>query len=289
MKKILSLASVTALSLVLLGHTGCEWTGGGGTDSFNTSQGAGININFSGVYDGRLAGGKAVKSTTSGNITRLTISQSGNRLEVRDNQGSRYVGQVGTPGAIVDLDSVTTIPDGAEIVQSQISWSGKDEVSQKDVDFVGIIHVVSVTDIDGKRSVRTQTDSDNKSSTKTDNGSASATQTINDGTNTTVITIVPLPNGGSSTTTTVYDNQTGAELSRTVTTDKSSSSSSVDTTVTTTTKEFTLTEANSQYRLEGTWVEKGGKSSSVDALSPGGAGAVTSTTTDTTTDQTATP
>lgn len=282
-KNCLSAIAVGLVTAGLFAGAGCEWSGGGGAGSFNTSQGAGININFSGVYDGRLAGGKAVESTSAGSINRLTISQSGNRLDVRDNQGSHYVGQVGTPGAIVNLETVVNIPSGAEIVQSQISWSGKDEVAQKDVEFVGIIHAVSVTDIDGKRTVRTQTQNNQSSSSKDTDTSGKVTRTINDGTNTTVITIVPLPNGGSSVTTVVYNNQTGAEISRTVTTESSSSRTSSDVTVTVTTKEFTLTEANTQYRLEGTWVEKGGKASAVDALSPGGAGTVTTTSTEETT------
>lgn len=262
---------------------GCEWSGGGGSGSFNTSQGAGINVNFSGVYDGRLSGGRAVQNTSGSPITRLVISQSGNRLDVRDNNGSSYTGQVGTPGAIVDLDKQTAIPRGADIVQSQISWSGHDNGAGRHVEFVGVIHVVSVADIDGQRSVRTQTSSSDNSTTKSDSGKNTQTQTVNDGTNTTVTTIVPLPNGGSSVTVTVYNNQTGAEISRTVTTVKDSKTASSDTTTTVTTKEFTLTEANSQYRLEGTWIETDGKSSNVDALSPGGAGSVTSTSSDSTT------
>ena len=86
MKKLISAAAVGAMALALISNTGCEWSGGGNSNSFNTSQGAGININFSGVYDGRLSGGEAVSGT---GIKRLTISQAGNRLQVRDSRGRK--------------------------------------------------------------------------------------------------------------------------------------------------------------------------------------------------------
>jgi hypothetical protein len=91
------------LALAVTGLVGCDWSSN--STSLNTSQGAGVNINFSGVYDGNLAGGKAVDKPTKGNILRLVISQSGNRVEVVDNQGSRYEGTVGSPGVVSQPDS----------------------------------------------------------------------------------------------------------------------------------------------------------------------------------------
>jgi hypothetical protein len=271
MKRAITAFAVVSLAVALSLTTGCEWTGGGGTDSFNTSQGAGVSINFSGVYDGTF-GGRAVKSTSAGNINRLTITQSGDTLEVRDNQGSRYYGKVGSPGSVVDLADGLVIPAGANIVQSQVSWSGKDEVAAKDVEFVGVIHAVSVTDIQGDtRDTTAEQTKENSDSQQT-----TTTSVVNtNGTTTTVLTIGTPEDAFYQQITTVTDNQTGKEISRTVV--KNSGSTSTDTQ--TSTAEYTLTEANTQYRLEGTWVEKGGVSSDVDAISPGGVGSVTLNTT----------
>ena len=296
MNKVVS-ASILGLlaGVVILSTTGCDWSSGGGTNSFNTSQGAGVNINFSGVYRGELSGGKVVDKTSGGNIQALTISQTGNRLTIVDNQGSTYTGTVGSPGLLALPDG--TIPAGADFVQSQVSFSGKDGVSARDIEFVGIIHAVSVRDIQGKTTEKVDVSSSGSGSTNFNNsgssttGGSQSTRVFNDGTNTTTITItiVPLPNGGSSTTTTevTTENQTGREVSRNVTTSNSSgsgsgsSSGSGSTATTTTFTDFQISEANTQYRLEGTWIEQGGFTSGVKARSPGSAGSIQTTDTET--------
>jgi hypothetical protein len=264
---------------------GCDWSSN--STSLNTSQGAGVNINFSGVYDGNLAGGKAVDKPTKGNILRLVISQSGNRVEVVDNQGSRYEGTVGSPGVVSQPDSSGAYPVGAELVQAQISFSGKDEVSQRNIQFVGIIHAVAVEDVNGESKTSSSTQTDDSTSTESENYTETTTivtnfNVINGSTITettrayqpgtsnlvfesvTVTTI--LPSGDRQTQTTVLvDNRANTKTDN-------------NTTTTTKTTSYKITEANSQYRLEGNWIEEAGNASEVDAISPGTAGVITTTT-----------
>ncbi|NCD34032.1 MAG: hypothetical protein EOL87_11550 [Spartobacteria bacterium] len=240
-----------AMAAMLAITSGCEW-GSGGDDSFNTSQGAGASINFSGVYHGNYSGGRAVESTSAGNITRLVISQSGNRLELTDNQGSKYSGTCGSPG-VVSSASDGVYSTGAELVQGQVSWSGKDGVSAKDVTFEGVIHVVTVSDIRGHTVATTD--------------HSEETIYISDEPYKKVTTVV-VDSDGVSTTTIEIINTQGDVTERTV-----------DTT-TTDNLTYTLTEANTQYRLEGTWIEDGGSSSGVDALSAGTSGLITVTATE---------
>ena len=118
MKKWTCCVSMAALVLGLAFTVGCDWSAGGTDDGFNTSQGAGVNINFSGVYDGALGGGRAVSQTSgAGAIWRLVISQGGNRVDVTDNQGSTYSGTVGSPGA-VSAGSSGVFPAGAQPLQA---------------------------------------------------------------------------------------------------------------------------------------------------------------------------
>lgn len=261
MKKTAINLCTAALTGSLLVLTACDWSSGGDT-GFNTSRGAGVNVNFSGVYSG-TGGGRAVSQTSAGNITTLTISQGGNRVDVRDNQGSSYSGSVGSPGAVSD-GADGTYPAGAEIAQAQINFSGHDNVSGKNISFAGVIHVVSVTDIQG--------------STSSDSSSDNYTYTEN------TVTEVGVNNEQVTTLTVIaYDPRTGDEVFREVTTTtvKPSGETTTETrTITdnrtsTSTTTYSLTEANSQYRLQGTWVEEGGVSSSVDALSSGANGVVT--------------
>lgn len=276
--------SVGLLSAVTLVLVGCDWSSSG--TSLNTSQGAGVNINFSGVYDGNRAGGKVVGNTSKGNILRLVISQSGNRVQVVDNQGSRYEGTVGSPGVVATPDSSGAYPVGAELVQAQISFSGKDEVAQRNIEFVGIIHAVAVEDVKGESTTSTSTDTDNSSSTESENYTETSTITTN----------FNVINGSTITTTdSAYDGDgnlvyqevtvttilpSGDKITKTnVTVDnRSETKTNNDTTTTTKTTSFKITEANTQYRLEGNWIEEGGKASGVDAISPGTAGVITTTT-----------
>lgn len=263
MKKSMILIFCAGLAVGLTLLLGCEWTTGGSDEGFNTSRGAGINVNFSGVYQGMLGGGRAVSQTSAGAITRLVISQGGNTVEVVDNQGSTYHGSVGSPGAVATA-SGGAYPAGAELVQAQITWSGKDEVAQRDVEFVGVIHVIAVTDIQGTTREDTSTDSDTDTETRT--------YTVVQGGKTNIIveTTIPVP-GGSIKTTITIDGETGEEISRT--------EERIEEDVSTRTRstEFSITEANSQYRLEGTWIEDGGVTARVDARSPGTAGVITTT------------
>jgi len=311
---VLSLSAVT-FGLV----TGCDWSSKG--TSFNTSKGAGVNINFSGLYVGQIDG-KVVARTSAGKIDRLTISQTGNRIEVIDSQGSRYEGTVGAPG-VVSSASGGAFPAGAELVQSQINFAGKDEVAQRDIEFVGIIHAVAVTDINGERTVITDGETvqtvDADSSGKTNNpcanevDAADITVTIDavppvlviggvqKVTKTTEIgkpgdpcyefrkeitfyigdsnisgdppisEVVPVQSGETII-------EVGGPGSQVKTSTSSDTRTETDTKegATTTTDEFTLTEANVQYRLEGTWIEKDSPIvSRVDALSRGSYGVLT--------------
>lgn len=281
------------LALGVTAIAGCDWSSQG--TSLNTSQGAGVNINFSGVYNGTFGGGLAVRRTSKGNITRLVINQAGNRVEVVDNQGSRYEGTVGSPGAIANADATGAFPAGAEIVQSQISFAGKDEVAQKDIEFVGIIHVVTVTDIKGTTDTKTDTDTDNTTTTDTENDTYTYNQTVTitsnviDGQVITVTDRAYDPGGNlvyeAITETTIEPSGDTTTITRVITDTRNETSTETDnsTRTVTSTTTYNITEANSQYRLEGTWIEKDSPIvSDVDALSPGGAGSVTTTTTDTT-------
>ena len=272
MKKlcVAALSCILAVSVVFV--TGCEWSSGGGDGgggSYNTSQGAGINVNFSGVYHGNYSGGKAVENTSNGNITRLVIQQVGNSITITDNQGSQYSGYVGAPGTANVPGSGGTIGAGAEVMQAQINFSGHDNVAAQHVEFSGIIHVVTVADV-------TSSESSGSSSSGT---TLTSTETYPDGTNRVVVETWTEGTPTShyyrvETVTTKYGGDTENVIDRKVeTTTKQSTSSS-----------YTLTEANSQYRLEGTWIETdGGVVSGVDALSAGTSGVITTTNSTTTT------
>lgn len=291
-KKAFVYGGLAALSLGLVFSTGCEWTGGGGTSSYNTSQGAGVNLNFSGVYNGTFGGGKAVANSSGAAITRFVLTQSGNAVEVLDNNGNRYKGNVGSPGLAftpsTDATVASVIPAGAQVMEGQITFAGRDGSSGKDVEFVGVIHAVAVSDIKGTTKVDRQgsTNAQSSTSSSSQNQQTTVTKTFDDGTNTTTTSTVTIGNPtdpfyNQIVTTVVYDNTTGAQLSKTVTQTGSSQSSQGDSSSsgTTTTTTYQITEANTQYRLEGTWLEKGGKSSDVDALSPATSGLVTQTAT----------
>ena len=262
MKKYLVWLCIASLSVVL---AGCDWSSGGSSDGFNTSQGAGININISGVYAGAI-GGRAVERTSgAGQILSLVVSQSGNTVEVSDNQGSRYQGTIGSPGAVAKATG-GVFPAGAELVQYQINFSGKDEVAAQNIEFVGIIHVISVTDIRGTSST--------SGSTTTDQSTRTTTETEVDPVNdTTTVTYhytdcsVDPNNCVTRDRVVVTQTSTGDVISDVTTTTGSTTTSS--------TRTYSITEVNSQLRLEGTWIEAGGLSARVDAISRGAGGTIT--------------
>ena len=275
-KLMMALAAMAGVSLLL--GTGCDWSSGG--SSLNTSQGAGLNINFSGVYNGNISG-RAVDRTSAGTIARLTIRQTGNRVEVIDSQGSRYEGSVGSPGIVSTAGAGGSFPAGAELVQAQISWAGKDGVAQRDVEFVGIIHAVSVEDINSRTETKVISDDSEQTSSSSDARENKQTFTANDGTNTTITTILTIGVPGDpfyrqDITTVVINNTTGQEISRTVTRNSDNTRTKTNNSTVETTKTYTLSEANVQYRLEGTWIEKNSPIvSRVDALSRGTFGIIT--------------
>ncbi|MGD9873063.1 MAG: hypothetical protein AB7T27_02220 [Kiritimatiellia bacterium] len=270
MKKYLVWLCIASLSVVL---AGCDWSSGGSSDGFNTSQGAGVNINVSGVYAGAI-GGRAVERTSgAGQILSLVISQSGNTVEVTDNQGSRYQGTVGSPGAVARA-SGGIFPAGAELVQYQINFSGKDEVAGQDIEFVGTLHAISVSDIRGTSS--------SSSSTRTDENVRTTTETVVNPVNDTTTQTIVNEYGAEGTAyyevitqVIVTQTSTGDVISNTTTTTGTSSS--------TTTRSYSITEANTQMRLEGTWIEAGGLSARVDAIARPAGGSITETSTETTT------
>lgn len=251
--------------------TGCEgdWTSGGDS-GFNTSKGAGVNINFSGVYHGQLSGSKAVASSSGSPITRFVIMHAANTVQVTDNNGSQYDGTIGSPGAVAQ-PSGGTYPAGADMVQSQVSFKGKDNTSGKVVEFVGIFRAVAVEDIQGTVT------KDERS--RTENYVWKTNVTISTMTTNKVQTITVIG----------YDPVTGQEVYRSVETITISPQGTVisrdvevqDNRSQTTTQEVTyrITENNTQYILEGTWMEEGGRVSEVKAMSKGAASTITTTTT----------
>jgi hypothetical protein len=269
-----------------------EWRG---TNSFNTSQGAGVNLNFS-VFIAVNSLAERLWVRPPRQYSNLDHLPDWKPVDIVDNQGSRYSGSVGAPGLVALPDG--TIPAGAEFVQSQISFTGKDGVSARDIEFVGIIHAISVTDIQGNSTEKVDVSGSGSGSTNFNNSGSSSgsrtetTRTFAQGTNIvqeTVLTIgTPADAFYDVTVTTVtFDAASGQEISRNVTTTRNqgsgsgNSSSSGSTSTTTTFTDFQITEANTQYRLEGTWIEQGGVTSGVKARSPGSSGTIQTTSTET--------
>lgn len=155
MKNIkLILSGVIISGMVLSG--GCEWSSGGDGNSYNTSQGAGVDANISGYYNGTISG-------TS--IGSLVVSQTGNLLEVQDSRGSSYVGSVGAPGNVVDTSS--GVRAGTSLVQWQVSWSGWDDAAGQQVNFAGIVSAVTVDDSTTSTLTLTNSETDGDTVTET--------------------------------------------------------------------------------------------------------------------------
>lgn len=128
--------------------TACDWSSGSSED-FNTSGGS-ANVNVSGFYQG-VQGAPVVARTSRGGIESLVIQQSGNRIDVTDSNGSTYTGSIGSPNL---LASGNAIPAGAAAATFQISFSGRDGVSAKDIQFTGVLTIVTVTNIFGDTDTR---------------------------------------------------------------------------------------------------------------------------------------
>ena len=73
---IIRLTLVMAMAGLYSINTGCEFSGSG-SDGFNTSQGAGINLVFSGSYRPRAGSTEVIRGR---GISRLNIAQTGNNL-----------------------------------------------------------------------------------------------------------------------------------------------------------------------------------------------------------------
>ncbi len=256
-KKSSSMLAALTVGLVVATTAGCDWTtGSSSSGAFNTSQGAGVTINYSGFYQGEYSG-RATANTGAGNITSFTLTQAGNKINVIDNNGSRYSGSSGSPGLIARPNPTTgAYPAGADLVQGQVGWSGRNKATGRDIEFVGIIRAVAVRDIQGSQS---QTQSGE---------SVTTTRTFAQGTNTvreTTITIgVPGDPFYQVTVTTEVLNPQNQVISTSTRTSGNSTSNL-----------FEISDANTQYRLEGTWIEKNGPTTAVRARAAGASGVIT--------------
>lgn len=149
-RRILTALAMAATLLI----TACDWDSGS-QENFNTSGGS-ANVNVSGFYQG-VQGAPVVARTSNGAIANLVIQQSGNRVMVTDSRGSTYEGTLGAPNV---LAGNSTVPAGATVASYQIGFSGKDEVAAREIEFTGVLTIVSVTNIfadTDTRSVSTET------------------------------------------------------------------------------------------------------------------------------------
>ncbi len=249
----LCISMLVALAAVV----GCDWTSK--SDGFNTSSGSG-DINFSGTYHGNIGGSRAVEQTSGGPVARLVVSQQGDALEVLDNNGSVYRGRIGSV-AVVSTPGGDAFPAGTRLAQAQVSWRGHDNVAAKSVQFVGNISAVAVTDIKGV--------SENESQTTEGRIVDSRTSVEEDGDYTITTTRLTIDRGGyfeETETVVVVDNRTKREVSRTETVTGRRTVERV--------MQYLLSPQNTQYHLQGTWVEQDGVAAGVSALSAGAAGAI---------------
>lgn len=148
----MSPAIIVALLIGMV--SGCDWEPD--STGFNTSQWAGIEINFSGTYVSRVSGGELIEGS---DIVRLTINQTGNRLTVTDSNGVTYEGVTGAPGTVTEplevaADGTPRYPEGALISLMQITFwrEGPSPSVHDDVRFSGQIRLIAVTDIEGNTS-----------------------------------------------------------------------------------------------------------------------------------------
>lgn len=145
MKKVLGLI-VTVSVIAALGFVaGCDWED---SDDFNTARGAGASVNLSGVYVGRSGGNLLTREGAEASVSRLVLTHIGNTVEIRDNNNSYYTGNIGAPGVVSAPSGDTgTYPAGAEMLQAQINFTGRNEDSGSDIEFVGIVRAVAVSEV----------------------------------------------------------------------------------------------------------------------------------------------
>lgn len=223
--KCLTRSIVPAATLAgMLLFTACDWSSGS-QENFNTSGGS-ANVNISGFYRG-ANGGRMVANTSNGNINSMTIQQSGNTVQIVDNQGSTYKGTIGAPLVSDDLTDGSIAP-GAIAATYQISFSGKDGVAARDINFTGVLTILTVTDIVAI------------------DRSSSSDQTRSSATNSVFAPTDPLDTGTGTSTDTTDDRTASSATSYT----------------------YSLSGPTSQLQLEGTWSEVGGVTSSVFGYGP---------------------
>ena len=270
MKNTMMVGGLAALFGLLMLSGGCDWGSGGG-NSFNSSEGAGVQVNFSGYYSGNYPDGKAVETSSGAPITHLTMTEAGNACQVIDNNGNKYNGSFGSPGLVYSTgnSSNSVIPAGAELMNAQVNFSGTDYSSGHKVTFVGVIHVVAVQDI--QTTVSGSGSGATNGTSTTGNGQAQTTTTSDDGTNTVVTETIPT-GSGTTTIVTTYNDTTHQQVSQTTTTTANASNSSGSGSGQSST--YSITGANANYELQGQWVEQNGNTSGVDALSAAGSGVV---------------
>lgn len=264
----ISLGVMAGIALVMT--TGCGDTSDSG---YRTSGGA--EINYTGFFQG-IDGRPMVSASSGAPIRTMTLFQTGSTLEAVDNNGSTYKGGVGRPTGLSTPGQ--EFYANQSVLQSQMTMEGWDNSSGKKAKIVGVFTIVTVDDIQGTTIDRT---SENENTRETENTSESTSESessteiepADDGdTNT------PPPNsgtgapsGGTTTTTTSGSSSTNRSTTGSVT----QSGSQTTTDSTTVTREFTLTRANNQVALRGNWLEEGGVSSTINAISEGAIGTVT--------------
>ncbi len=231
MRKCVAVIAVALVALSFAVFQGCDWEDTG-SESFNTSQGAGATINFSGYYRPR-SGAFLMDS----NLTHFVMTQVGNSLEVFDSNNSHYTGSVGSPGVQAQPLVATGFLPGAVMLQAQVSFAGVNQFTGADMTFVGIVRVVAVSDV---QSVGTAADTSYSTS----------------------VDFTPVTNT-IGTSTSIESIETSAYTSNETFT---------------TTSTYAITEENSQYVLEGNWIEAGAVTG-IAAIAPSAASTFTTTTT----------
>ncbi len=118
-------------------------------EGYNTSKGAGVDMNFSGIYRGR----QGVPVVPARGITNLLLSQHGNMVQVWDNRNSYYEGHVGAPSVVMAPVGIT-VPAGTTVAEAHINFSGIDTELDRKVDFAGFVRAVSVSESEANSSSR---------------------------------------------------------------------------------------------------------------------------------------
>jgi hypothetical protein len=248
--------TILVLGLMSLFMVGCDWTTGG------DGYGSRVDINFSGTYNGQQSG-RAVSNIDGRPISRLVITQVGDTVDVFDNNGGRYRGRISQANTVTQAAG-DSFAAGTQLAQAQVSWSGVNPATGREARFVGNISAVAVRDIRSNSSGTTSNTSDIRTSTQSSTSADGSTITQVQ----TEIGFDPLTGleNFRRETVRVIDAQTGSEISRTTSTEGGSTQN--------TAQEFAISAQNTQYLLEGNWIESGGPTGYVRALAAGSAGTI---------------